>query len=213
MGIASEAGPLVRNDRKGDIAREDSIPMEKKALYRENNGYTLIPFPAGQGEKYYAECLRKLDPEVARLTGTEQVPPREAVVQHYDRAVSDPDRFDFLIVAPDGRFIGESVLNELDWDARRANFRIVIFDRSRFCRSLGSWAAAETVDFAFRELGLETLELDVFSFNPRAKHVYEKLGFQEIGREPLPDYEEDAQDIFMALSRDRWNALKNGDAL
>ena len=140
--------------------------MEKKTLYREHNGYTLIPFPAGQGEKYYDECLRKLDPEVARLTGTAQVPPREAVIQHYDRAVSDPDRFDFLIVAPDGRFIGESVLNELDRDARRANFRIVIFDRSRFCQGLGSWAAAETVDFAFRELGLETLELDVFSFNP-----------------------------------------------
>ena len=187
--------------------------MEKKTLYREHSGYTLMPFPAGQGDKYYTECLHKLDPEVARLTGTEQVPPREAVIQHYDRAVSDPDRFDFLIVAPDGRFIGESVLNELDWDARRANFRIVIFDRSRFCQGLGSWAAAETVDFAFRELGLAALELDVFSFNPRAKHVYEKLGFQETGREPLPDCGEDAQDIFMALSRDRWNALKNGDTL
>ena len=187
--------------------------MEKKTLYREHSGYTLMPFPAGQGEKYYTECLHKLDPEVARLTGTAQVPPREAVVQYYDRAVSGPDRFDFLIVAPDGCFIGESVLNELDWIARRANFRIVIFDRSRFCRGLGSWAAAETVDFAFRELGLAALELDVFSFNPRAKHVYEKLGFQETGREALPDCGDNAQDIFMTLSRDRWNALKNGDAL
>ena len=108
--------------------------MEKKTLYREHSGYTLMPFPAGQGDKYYTECLHKLDLEVARLTGTAQVPPREAVVQYCDRAVSDPDRFDFLIVAPDGRFIGESVLNELDRDARRANFRIVIFDRSRFCQ-------------------------------------------------------------------------------
>ena len=207
------ADGLVRNNRKVDISQEESIPMEKKTLYREHSGYTLMPFPAGQGDKYYTECLHKLDPEVARLTGTAQVPPREAVVQYYDRAVSDPDRFDFLIVAPDGRFIGESVLNELDRDARRANFRIVIFDRSRFCQGLGSWAAAETVDFAFRELGLAALELDVFSFNPRAKHVYEKLGFQETGREALPDCGDNAQDIFMALSRGRWNALKNGDTL
>lgn len=32
-------------------------------------------------------------------------------------------------------------------------------------------------DFAFETLGLEEIEPDVLTFNDRAKHVYEKMGF------------------------------------
>jgi len=35
-----------------------------------------------------------------------------------------------------------------------------------------------------REIGLKMLRLSVFSSNPRAKHVYEKVGFRETGRIP-----------------------------
>jgi len=35
-----------------------------------------------------------------------------------------------------------------------------------------------------REIGLKVLRLSVFSSNPRAKHVYEKVGFRETGRIP-----------------------------
>ncbi|GHN49007.1 hypothetical protein ME800_06160 [Lactobacillus delbrueckii] len=33
-------------------------------------------------------------------------------------------RYFFLILDPNGKIIGESVINEIDWDLRRANFRI-----------------------------------------------------------------------------------------
>ena len=35
-----------------------------------------------------------------------------------------------------------------------------------------------TRDFAFEELKLHRLELDVYSFNPRAERVYQKAGFR-----------------------------------
>jgi RimJ/RimL family protein N-acetyltransferase len=35
--------------------------------------------------------------------------------------------------------------------------------------------------FAFRELNLHRVELEVFEFNPRAAHCYEKAGFQHEG--------------------------------
>jgi RimJ/RimL family protein N-acetyltransferase len=35
-----------------------------------------------------------------------------------------------------------------------------------------------------REIGLKMFRLSVFSSNPRAKHVYEKVGFRETGRIP-----------------------------
>lgn len=34
---------------------------------------------------------------------------------------------------------------------------------------------------AFERLGLHRLELDVYSFNPRARRVYEKAGFRREG--------------------------------
>ena len=33
-------------------------------------------------------------------------------------------RYFFLIIDPNGKIIGESVINAIDWDLRRANFRI-----------------------------------------------------------------------------------------
>jgi hypothetical protein len=50
-----------------------------------------------------------------------------------------------LIIAPDGRIIGESVIDEIDWDLRSANFRIAL---------------------------CHTTELDVYSFNWRAEKAY-----------------------------------------
>ena len=43
------------------------------------------------------------------------------------QAEKTEDRYFFLIIAPDGRIIGESIINEIDWKLRRANFRIAIF--------------------------------------------------------------------------------------
>ena len=37
-----------------------------------------------------------------------------------------------------------------------------------------------TRDLAFECFDLEQLELDVFTFNPRARRVYEKVGFREM---------------------------------
>ncbi len=35
-----------------------------------------------------------------------------------------------------------------------------------------------------RKAGLKTIELEVFATNPRAVHVYEKVGFRQVGRIP-----------------------------
>jgi RimJ/RimL family protein N-acetyltransferase len=34
----------------------------------------------------------------------------------------------------------------------------------------------------FHTLNLHRVELTVYDYNPRAKHIYEKVGFKEIGR-------------------------------
>jgi RimJ/RimL family protein N-acetyltransferase len=42
---------------------------------------------------------------------------------------------------------------------------------------LGTEATRLAVDHAFGALGLQRVELEVYAFNPRARHVYEKVGF------------------------------------
>ena len=67
-----------------------------------------------------------------------------------------------------------------------------------------------TRDFAFEALKLHRLELDVFSFNPRARRVYEKAGFKVEGvlRDAVKDGDRYADDILMAILEDEWRALK-----
>ena len=91
------------------------------------------------------------------------------------------DRCDFHIIGPDGRIIGESVLNEIDTTARSANLRICLFHPDTFGKGIGSWAIEKTLGFAFDELHLHRVALDVFSFNSRAERAYRKAGFQREG--------------------------------
>ena len=67
-----------------------------------------------------------------------------------------------------------------------------------------------TRDFAFEHLKLHRLELDVFSFNPRAERAYLRAGFRREGvlRDAIRDGDAYADDILMALLEDEWRAQK-----
>lgn len=154
--------------------KEEREYMEKIKAKWEKNGYTLSSFEEGQAEKYYNDCFRKMDLEVNRLTGSTGVSDYKRVTEYYNRIVNDPDRYDFMITGPDGKFIGESVINEIDWELKSANFRIAIFDSGNCSKGIGTWAVELTRDFAFEKLKLHRLELDVFSFNERPKEFMKK---------------------------------------
>ena len=184
--------------------------MEKVKMQWEKNGYILRSFEEGQAEKYYRDCMSRPDPEVNRLTGSSGTFSRKEIVDYYDRVVNDPNRYDFVLCSPEGSFIGESVINEIDWDLRSANFRIAIFDSRNCSKGTDTWATELTRDFAFENLKLHRLELDVFSFNSRAKRVYEKAGFKVEGvrRDAILDGKNYADDIIMSILEDEWRQLK-----
>ena len=74
-----------------------------------------------------------------------------------------------------GEYAGEVVLNDLDPANRSCGFRIGL--RPAFQgRGLGSEATRLIVDHAFA-VGIHRIELEVYAFNPRARHVYERAGF------------------------------------
>lgn len=172
----------------------------------EKNGYVLRQAQKEDAGEYYSRNFITPDPEVARLTGGKEEFRRDEVVSYFLRCLEDEDRYDFMLLSPNGHIIGESVLNEIDWDVKCANFRIAIFHERDCARGLGSWVIDSTLSFAFETLGLHRVELDVFSFNPRAIRVYEKAGFRREGvrREAVRDGDAYADDILMAILEQEW---------
>lgn len=184
--------------------------MKQTVPPMEQNGYILRLSQEQDLEEYYRQGFAQDDAEITRLTGSHEHYPYEEVAAHFKRCLTDENRYDFLILSPEGKIIGESVINEIDWDVRSANFRIAMF-HSRDCgKGVGSWATQMTRDFAFEKLKLHRLSLTVFSFNPRAQKAYAKAGFKIEGvlRDAVLDGNSYADDIFMAMLEDEWRAIK-----
>ncbi len=78
----------------------------------EKDGYILRAAKKEDAENYYQQNYNPLDPEVARLTGCKPSFTHDEVVNFFLSCIDNEDRYDFLIVSPDGNIIGESVLRD-----------------------------------------------------------------------------------------------------
>lgn len=176
----------------------------------KKDGFIIRLAKAEDAAAYYEENYCPLDKEAARLTGCKTSFTKEEVTSFFLRSLEDDDRYFFLMIAPDGKIIGESVINEVDWELRRANFRICIYQKTERRKGIGTWATEVTRDFAFEKLHLHRLELDVYSFNPSAEKVYLKAGFKIEGvlRDAVRDGKEYADDILMSMLEEEWKTIK-----
>lgn len=178
----------------------------KQSILGGKAGYLMRRARPEDAECYYLQNYCPLDRETARLTGCKEAFTREEVLQFFSDSLEDPERAFFLIIAPDGRIAGECVINEINRKLRCANFRIAIFHPQDRGRGIGLWAVKLTRDYAFEQLRLHRLELDVYSFNPRAEKTYLKAGFKREGvlRHAVMDGGQYADVILMAILEDEW---------
>jgi RimJ/RimL family protein N-acetyltransferase len=120
------------------------------------------------------------DEEVTRLTGTHATFTREQIEKYADsRAALTDASYWAVLVRTSGDFLGEAVLNEVDFDNESAGFRIALF--GSLGQGFGTEATRLVVDYALRTVGLHRVSLEVFDFNPRAQRAYEKAGFVREG--------------------------------
>lgn len=173
----------------------------------EGKKVVLRPFN-GEDFPFIEECLK--DPEVLKLTGSSSDFDRESILKWYTSRNEQTDRLDLAIVdQSQGILVGEAVVNLYDKNSHSMNFRILIGPRGRN-RGLGTEATKLVIDYIFKNTTLNQLTLSVFDFNPRAKYVYEKVGFviNSIDKNDL-EFEGDWIDsINMKLTRENW---KNRD--
>ncbi|HVB63083.1 MAG TPA: GNAT family protein [Nitrolancea sp.] len=108
---------------------------------------------------------------------------REHVVNWLGRATSGAMPHEFLIYERASlRPIGTTGLRDVDLRQGTAEFTIGIGDAEYRGKGLGTEATRLTLDYAFTALGLHNVMLRVMAFNATAIHVYQKVGFREIGR-------------------------------
>ncbi len=94
------------------------------------------------------------------------------------------DDYLFAIEAQAGErwiHVGNCGLHQLDWKNRSAEFGIALGEKAYWGQGYGTDAARTVLRFAFHELNLQRVQLEVFDFNPRAQRCYEKAGYRREG--------------------------------
>jgi RimJ/RimL family protein N-acetyltransferase len=127
-----------------------------------------------------ASGLAAIDPETERLTGShlDDGFTIDNLETWYATRAEHDDRLDLSIIErATGEWAGEVVLNELSLLNESCGFRILLQGPRFYGRGLGSEATRLVIDYAFNVVGVHRIELEVYDFNPRARHVYEKVGF------------------------------------
>ncbi len=145
---------------------------------------TLVPAQPAHVTEIYPLLA---DPEASRLTGSVHTSTpsehdllpwtREEIEQIYARWSVADDRIVWVIVDNDsGQIVGEVVINDLNAENLSCGFRIWMARQQG--RGLGTEATRLAVRHAFEDQHLHRIELEVYDFNPRARRVYEKVGFR-----------------------------------
>lgn len=81
----------------------------------------------------------------------------------------------------DQKIIGHVGLYKIDHRIRSAEFAILIGDREFWGRGLGKTATLFALEFAFFQLNLNRISLQVLANNDRAVSLYQKVGFKREG--------------------------------
>lgn len=152
------------------------------------------------------------DPEARRVTGATQQFSRDEIEGWIATVADLPGRFDFAITSAVARedeyvseeMLGEIVLYDISAENASASLRLNMLPNYRG-RGYGREAIDEVLQLAFADtpdgLGLNRVQLDLLSINPRAHVLYESMGFRTEAklREAHRDGEQFCDVIIMSI--------------
>lgn len=144
-----------------------------------------------------SEYWRLLAADPARLHTIKST--KEWLEKEQDKEL--PKNFIFEIhTLADDRLIGETGFDGIRWQHGDTFIGIGLGERDFWSNGYGTDAMRIMLRYAFTELNLHRVSLDVFEYNPRAIRSYEKAGFKHEGR----------QRQFMMREGRRWDLLFMG---
>lgn len=148
-------------------------------------------------------CYRWMnDPNIVRTLKSRYPIAFQNEMEWLDRAMhGNANERHFAVERKDDRtHIGNASIHEIDWVSRTAAFGLFVGEPSAWNRGFGSDAIRTLVRFAFEEMNLRKLRINVFEYNDRAKHVLETQGFVQEGRLRREFYREGSYHDLLILS-------------
>lgn len=92
----------------------------------------------------------------------------------------EKDEITVVVAEVDGRFVGQVEVTPRSMRSKHVGVLGIALKDG--CREIGiGTELMKEAETQARRLGLEILNLEVFATNERAKHVYEKVGYREVG--------------------------------
>jgi RimJ/RimL family protein N-acetyltransferase len=147
------------------------------------------------------------DKEVTRwLAEMSFAPSLDQEIEWYEGRRGDPDSLMWAIETVAGQLVGSTELR-LFPVRKKAEFGIVIGEKSKWDGGLGTEALRLILGYAFGELELNRVELTTAEDNERALRVYEKLGFVREGlkRQDRVLDGRFGNTVLMAVLREEWS--------
>jgi RimJ/RimL family protein N-acetyltransferase len=170
----------------------------------------LVRLVAADPEEIAATVSRhSRDSEYFRLMDSYPCRPltKEGIRKWIEKDLEKEDFFGFSIrTLADDRLIGDVGLGGMFWNHGDTYLGIGIGEREYWSKGYGSDAMKVILRYAFHELNLRRVTLNVFEYNPRAIRSYEKLGFQHEGhvRKYLNRDGRRWDLIYMGILKDEW---------
>ena len=149
-----------------------------------------------------SEFKRLLDFDPARLYSAKAI--KEWMEKHLE---SKKDAFWFSIrTLEDDCLIGDIDLMVTNWSSGEAFVGVGIGERDFWGKGYGTDAMNVILRYAFLELNLRRVSLDVFEYNERAVRSYQKAGFQLEGRQRQYIQREGRRwdVLYMGILREEW---------
>jgi ribosomal-protein-alanine N-acetyltransferase len=175
----------------GDVVLRALEPKDVEYLYHYRNDWDVIRHLGGFSAGYSRANLE------------------DWIKRHSNR----DDEIVWTIADPaTDQCIGHVGLYQIDSRIRKGQFAILIGDKAFWGRGFGTRVTQAVVSWAFTQLNLHKVGLQVLTNNERAIHIYESLGFRPEG--VLRDEQfRDGQFfdlMMMAVFEDEWRGLHAG---
>ncbi|PLR89148.1 GNAT family N-acetyltransferase [Bacillus sp. T33-2] len=159
-----------------------------------------------------AEIMAKWseDPEYLRNVDTDiALPP--SMTQLETEGQGENEAYFRLRTIKDDELIGFVVIHRIEWNNRVGQLAIGIGDSKNQNKGYGTDALKLILRFAFHELNLDRVGLDVIEYNKRAIRAYEKVGFQQEGRVRSAVYRDGKRydRAMMGILRTEWEELNH----
>lgn len=159
----------------------------------------------------YVEWLNDWEIAQYMMPGIPYPTTLESEMEWFESRTKERGSIIFAILAqPEGKLIGNCGLHDINLKNRTCAFGIFIGDKEYWGKGYGTDATRTILRFAFEQLGVNRVELEVYDFNPRALRTYEKAGFRRDGVHRQGLYRDGAfHDIYiMGILREEWDALQ-----